>query len=152
MKGGLFKSRSIQVDVLYELHLLPSKNREAYQGLNVYIQENVFSLLIYFFSIFFRSVMQSTKEEYHFARAFSPQKQDEAEEALLQHQKRLLNATLGVSMRNTVGYDDLILCLLTRRVYYFQRMCSNSKLFVKVFNCMVNVSCFDPYLPNSGPS
>ena len=55
--------------------------------------------------------MQSTKEEYHFARAFSPQKQDEAEEALLQHQKRLLNATLGVSMRNTVGYD-LILCLL----------------------------------------
>ena len=64
--------------------------------------------------------MQSTKEEYHFARAFSPQKQDEAEEALLQHQKRLLNATLGVSMRNTVGYE-LILCLLTRRVLLFSK-------------------------------
>ena len=45
--------------------------------------------------------MQSTKEEFS---PFSPQKQDEAEEALLQHQKRLLNATHNaVSMRNSVG-------------------------------------------------
>ena len=45
--------------------------------------------------------MQSTKEEFHYARAFPPH--NKQEEALLQHQKRLLNGTAFVSMKNTIG-------------------------------------------------